>query len=56
MSDFVIIVIFSNQYRGLEWLKYTICLVTEVTENEPDSYRNISHAIRFTLFLGGYLR
>lgn len=42
MSGFVIIVIFSNQYRGLEWLKYAICLVTEVIENEPDSYRNIT--------------
>lgn len=53
MSGFVIIVIFSNQYWGLEWLKYAICLVTKVIENEPDSYRNVSHAIRFTPFMGG---
>lgn len=36
MSGFVITVIFSNQYRGLEWLKYAICLVTKVVENEAN--------------------
>lgn len=52
MSGFVITVIFSNQYWGPEWLKYAICLVTKVVENEPDFYGNISHAIRFTLLIG----
>lgn len=58
MSGFVIIVIFSNQYRGQNGLniKYAICLVTKVFENKPDSYRNVAHAVRFTPFMGGQLQ
>ena len=45
----MIIVIFSNQYWGLEWLKYAICLVTKVVENELDFYGNRSYVIRIAV-------